>query len=99
MFYLMCNDNDYSDLEIHFKRPDKNNFKINNVSEFVEYFIDYKKNREKRKEFIKKYFKELKDKLIKITMVNKYNIINVSILNVIVYHLILFMVILLTKSN
>ena len=72
MFYLMCNDNDYSDLEFNFERPDKNNSKIKNVSEFVEYFIDYKKNREERKEFIKKYFKELKDKLIKNTMVSKY---------------------------
>jgi hypothetical protein len=70
IFYIVCDGNNFSGLDINLKKPNLNKLKSKKAKEFVEYYSDYKKQRDKRKRFIEKNLESLRSeifKLIKIT--------------------------------
>jgi hypothetical protein len=70
MLYLAYDKNDYDNFDINFRKPNLNKLKSKKAKDFVEYFSEYKKQRDKRKRFIEKNFESIRSeifKLIKIT--------------------------------
>ena len=70
ILYLIYDGDNYSGFDVNFKKPNLDKLKSKKAKEFVEYFSDYKKQRDKRKKFIEKNLESLRSeifKLIKIT--------------------------------
>ena len=71
IFYLMYEKHNYCGFNVNLKKPEKNNLKYKYAKDFINYFIEYKKNRDKRKKFINKNFDDLQTKLKDITKIKE----------------------------
>ncbi len=70
ILYLIYDSDNYSGFDVNFKKPNLDKLKSKKAKEFVEYFYDYKNQRDKRKKFIEKKLESLRSEifnLIKIT--------------------------------
>jgi len=69
-FYSLYEQHNYRGFNINFKNPARNQPKYKYVAEFVEHFIKYRKDRNKRKQFIEKNFDYLYNELQKASKVD-----------------------------
>jgi len=66
ILYRVYDQDNYSVFDVNFKKPNLNKLKSKKAKEFVEYFSDYKKKRDKRKRFIEKKLESLRSEIFKL---------------------------------
>jgi hypothetical protein len=69
MLYLVYDKNNYNNFDINFKKPNLNKLKSKKAKDFVEYFSEYKKQRDKRKRFIEKNSESIRSEIFKLTKI------------------------------